>query len=153
MYLMGQFIQDVVSDEEIKNDLNFFRFPIIDASVPIAEETPTDGYMIPKNAPHPEAAKTFMHYLATKQSQWFFAEELNRIAANKNIEATKYDPMVQKGLRMINRSDKVTQFYDRDTKPAMADKAMDQFVKFMVNPGQIDQVLNALEAQREKTFE
>ncbi|MBS3814893.1 carbohydrate ABC transporter substrate-binding protein, partial [Candidatus Bipolaricaulota bacterium] len=104
MYLMGQFIQDVVSDEKVKQDLDFFRFPIIDASVPIAEETPTDGYMIPKNAPHPEAAKEFMHFLATRSSQWFFAEELNRIAANKNIEPEKYDPMVQKGLRMINRS-------------------------------------------------
>lgn len=153
MYLMGQFIQDVVSDEEVKQDLDFFRFPIIDASVSIAEETPTDGYMIPKNAPHPEAAKKFMHFLATRGSQWFFAEELNRIAANKNIEPEKYDPMVQKGLEMINRSDKVTQFYDRDTSPKMADKAMDQFVKFMVQPGQIDQVLKALEAQRKKIFE
>jgi ABC-type glycerol-3-phosphate transport system substrate-binding protein len=153
MYLMGQFIQDVVSDEEVKKDLNFFRFPIIDASVPIAEETPTDGYMIPKNAPHPEAAKKFMHYLATQQSQWFFADNLNRIAANRNIEETNYGPLVQKGLRMINRSDKVTQFYDRDTKPAMADKAMDQIVKFMVKPGQIDQILQAMEAQRKKVFE
>ncbi len=153
MYLMGQFIQDVVSEEEVKEDLDFFRFPIIDASVPVAEETPTDGFMIPKNAPNPEAAKEFMHYLATERSQWFFADELNRIAANKNIDHEKYGPLVQKGLQMINRSDKVTQFYDRDTKPDMADKAMDQIVKFMTNTDQIDQIVQAMEAQRKKVFE
>lgn len=158
MYLMGQFIQDIISEEaeeegKVKEDLDFFRFPIIDASVPIAEETPTDGFMIPKNAPNPEAAKEFMHYLATEKSQWFFADELSRIAANKNIEKSKYSPMVQKGIDMINRSDKVTQFYDRDTKPDMHDKAMDQIVKFMVNPDQIDQIVQDLEDQREKVFE
>ena len=58
MYLMGQFILDEVP-EEVAPDVDFFQFPIIDPSVPIGEDAPTDGYFIANAAQNPEGAKEF----------------------------------------------------------------------------------------------
>jgi multiple sugar transport system substrate-binding protein/raffinose/stachyose/melibiose transport system substrate-binding protein len=49
MYLMGQFILDAVP-KDVQADMDFFRFPVIKADVPLAEDTPTDGFMIPKKS-------------------------------------------------------------------------------------------------------
>jgi len=49
MYLMGDFIRDSYPEEDLEY-LDFFRFPIIDPSVPVGEDAPTDGYFIPKNS-------------------------------------------------------------------------------------------------------
>ena len=45
MYLMGRFIVDSYPDE-MENDLDFFRFPIIDPDQPIGEDAPTDGFFM-----------------------------------------------------------------------------------------------------------
>ncbi len=55
MYLMGQFVVDSYPDE-LENDLDFFRFPIIDPNQPIGEDAPTDGFFISANAANPEGA-------------------------------------------------------------------------------------------------
>ncbi len=56
MYLMGQFIVDSYPDE-LEADLDFFRFPIIDPSVPIGEDAPTDGYFMAANARNLDGGK------------------------------------------------------------------------------------------------
>jgi multiple sugar transport system substrate-binding protein len=58
MYLMGQFIKDV-APENIKDDLDFFRFPIIDGEIGLYEDTPIDGFMIPAKTKNKEAQQYF----------------------------------------------------------------------------------------------
>ncbi|RKX41205.1 MAG: carbohydrate ABC transporter substrate-binding protein [Thermotogae bacterium] len=149
MYLMGQFIKDV-APEEVKNDLDFFRFPIIDEKVGLYEDTPIDGFMIPAKAKHKEAAKFFLKFIASKEAQEFYAKSLGRLAANKNVPAP--DAHAEKGLKMILASDGVMQFYDRDTNPEMATVGMNGFVEFMVYPNNIDKILENLEKARKRIF-
>lgn len=152
MYLMGQFILDAVP-EEVAEDLDFFRFPIIDKNVPIGEDTPTDGYMIPKKAKHPELAKEFLKFLASKEGQMIFIEKTGRIGVNKDIPMDAYPLLTQKGVKMIQETDALAQFYDRDTPPTMADKGMNAFMEFWAYPDRIDQILDVLERQRQAIFE
>ncbi len=151
MYLMGQFIMDSVP-EDVKSDLDFFQFPIIDPAVPVAEDAPTDGYMIPKKAANPEAAKKFLAFLASKEAQQIQVEKTGRIVTNKEIPLDLYPPATQKGIQMMQAVDELAQFYDRDTNPEMADKGMDGFMEFWYKPGNIEKILNRLEKARQRIF-
>ncbi|TGG87547.1 ABC transporter substrate-binding protein [Geotoga petraea] len=149
MYLMGQFIKDV-APENVKDDIDFFRFPIIDSNVGVYEDTPIDGFMVPKNAKNIEDAKLFMKYIAGKESQQYFADELGRLAANKKV--TPPDAHAQAGMDMILESDGVMQFFDRDMDPEMANNAMNGFVEFMMFPNRIDAILENLENIRQRIY-
>lgn len=151
MYLMGQFILDSVPDDVAK-DLDFFRFPIINKDIPVAEDTPTDGYMIPKYAKHPDTAKKFMAYLASKRGQELWVKKTGRIGVNKDISNDIYQPLTQKGVKMIQDSDALAQFYDRDSLPTMADKGMNAMMEFWTYPDRIDQILNNLEKERQRVY-
>lgn len=149
MYLMGQFIKDV-APESVKEDLDFFRFPVIDGNIGLYEDTPIDGFMMPANAKNKEAGKTFLKFIASTEAQAYFASELGRLAANKHVPAP--DAHAQKGLDMILSSDGVMQFYDRDTDPEMANAGMNGFVEFMTFPNRIETILKNLEAERNRIY-
>jgi ABC-type glycerol-3-phosphate transport system substrate-binding protein len=151
MYLMGDFIRDSLPDET-EADLDFFRFPIIDPSVLIGEDAPTDGFFVPANAQHPEAAKEFLAYLGSVEYQTFFAEELGRLPTNFDVDKSLFTENQQKGLALIEGADFVAQFYDRDTTPEMADEGMNAFMAFWDDPDSIDELLVDLEAARLEIF-
>jgi multiple sugar transport system substrate-binding protein len=150
MYLMGQFIKDSTDDQEVKDDLDFFRFPIIDPSIGLYEDTPLDGFMMPNNAKNKENAKKFLKFIASDEAQSFYARELGRLAGNKNVTAP--DDHAKKGLDMVLASDGVMQFYDRDSNPEMANKGMDGIVEFMNNTTKLDIILNELEKERIRIY-
>jgi multiple sugar transport system substrate-binding protein len=134
----------------VKDDLDFFRFPIIDPAVPLYEETPIDGFMVPANAPNKKGAIVFLRFIASKEAQEKFAKDLGRLAAN--VAVAPPDAHAKKGLDMIIASAGVAQFYDRDTNPEMAEVGMNAFIEFMQNPGKITDILKRLEAERKRIY-
>ena len=151
MYLIGQFILDSVPDD-IKPDMDFFQFPVIDPNVPIGEDAPADGYMIPKKAKNPEEAKKFLKFLASKEAQQLVVEKLGRIVTNNEVPMDLYPPLTQKGITLMQDVDAVAQFYDRDTTPEMADKGMDSMMEWWYTPDSIDKILERLEKERKRIF-
>lgn len=153
MYLMGDFIRDSYPAEQ-HGDLDFFRFPIYDASVPIGEDAPTDGYFIPANTVNPEGAKELLAYFGSKEVQEFFAEKMGRLNTNGDVDMNLFNANQQKGIEMINNSDYVAQFYDRDTTPEMANKGMDAFMEIWEkhSPADIDRICARLEKDRQDIF-
>ena len=149
MYLMGDFIRDSLPDET-EADLDFFRFPIIDPSVPIGEDAPTDGFFIAANSQHPEAAKEFLAYLGGVDYQTLFAEDLGRLPTNSGVDRTMFSAQQQKGMELIDGADFVAQFYDRDTTPELADEGMNAFMAFWDDPDSIADLLADLEAARQE---
>lgn len=149
MYLMGDFIRDSLPDET-EADLDFFRFPIIDPSVPIGEDAPTDGFFIAANSQHPEAAKEFLAYLGGVDYQTLFAEDLGRLPTNSGVDRTMFTAQQQKGMELIDGADFVAQFYDRDTTPELADEGMNAFMAFWDDPDSITDLLADLEAARQE---
>ena len=151
MYLMGQFILDSVPPE-IKDDMDFFQFPIIDANVPVGEDAPTDGYMIPAKAKNPSAAKKFLKFLASKESQEIQVKKVGRIVTSSDIPLDLYPAATQKGIAMMKGVDAVAQFYDRETLPEMADKGMNAFIEWWYNPDKLDEILARLDKERDRIF-
>ncbi len=152
MYLMGQFINDAVSDE-VSEDMNFFRFPIINKNVPVGEDLPTDGFMIPAKAPNPELAKDFIAFLASVEGQRVFAEDMGRMVPNTDVPDEVYDEAALKGKEMIESTDALAQFYDRDMDPAMAGDTMDLLMKFWQYPDQYESIMEEMEQVRQDVME
>ncbi|HPE69030.1 MAG TPA: ABC transporter substrate-binding protein [Thermotogota bacterium] len=150
MYLMGQFIKDS-TPEAMRDDLDFFRFPIINPDLKVYEETPIDGWMMPKNAVNKESAKLWLEFIASAKIQGIISKELGRLAANKDVPAP--DAHAQKGLDMIMASDGVMGFYDRDTNPELANKGMNGFVQFMMFPEMLEDIMKEIEQERVRIFE
>jgi multiple sugar transport system substrate-binding protein/raffinose/stachyose/melibiose transport system substrate-binding protein len=151
MYLMGQFILDSVPDD-VQGDMDFFQFPAIVPGVPMGEDAPTDGYMIPAKAKNPDAAKKFLKFLASPEAQRIQVERMGRIVTHKDVPLDLYPPLTQKGIKIMQSVDAVAQFYDRDTTPEMADKGMDGMMEFWYRPDDIEKILNRLEKDRERIF-
>jgi multiple sugar transport system substrate-binding protein/raffinose/stachyose/melibiose transport system substrate-binding protein len=151
MYLMGQFILDSVP-EDVQGDMDFFQFPVVVPGVPMGEDAPTDGYMIPAKAKNPDAAKKFLTFLASPEAQRIQVERMGRIVTNKEVPLDLYLPLTQKGIKIMQGVDAVAQFYDRDTVPEMADKGMDGMMEFWYKPDNIGKILDRLEKDRERIF-
>jgi len=152
MYLIGDFVRDSVPDD-MEDDLAFFQFPIIDPSVPIGEDAPTDGFFLSANAPNADAAKKFAAFLGSKEIQEYFAQKMGRLATRTDVDLSLYSEQQQKGIEMLQTADYVAQFYDRDTTPEMADEGMNGFMEFWSDPGNIDAILARLEMSRVEIFE
>lgn len=152
MYLMGGFITDSYPDE-YEEDLDFFRFPVINPDVPIGEDAPTDGYFISANARNLEGGKEFLAYLGSQEVQQKAFDEMGRLPTRTDVDISEADAMTQKGIDLIQTADFIVQFYDRDTTPPMADAGMDGFMAFWDNPENIDQILEDLEAERQRLVE
>ncbi len=151
MYLMGDFIRDSYPAEKVE-DIDFFRFPIIDPSVPVGEDAPTDGYFIPADVQNPEMAKDLLKFFGSAETQEFIAKELKRLVTNNDVDPSVYNANQQKGVELINGADYVAQFYDRDTTPEMADKGMNGFMEFWANTDKAEEILGRLEADRKDLF-
>lgn len=151
MYLMGDFIRDSFPKDKV-DDLEFFRFPIIGKGVPIGEDAPTDGFFVSAKSQHVDAAKKLIAFFGSVQAQEFNANQLGRLATNGDVDLSIYGPVQQKGIKMIQSSDFVAQFYDRDTTPEMADKGMNGFMEFWDNPNNIGDILSRLEKARQDIF-
>jgi ABC-type glycerol-3-phosphate transport system substrate-binding protein len=152
MYLMGQFIVDSYPDE-LENDLDFFRFPIIDPNVPIGEDAPTDGFFMAANARNLEGGKQFLAFLGSKEVRQMALDELGRLPTRTDLDLSRLAPPTQKGIALIQGADYVAQFYDRDTTPPMAEAGLTAFGKFWDDPSSIDQILADLEAERLRILE
>lgn len=150
MYLMGQFILDVVP-AEVQSNIDFFPFPIYGNNTEYAVDTPTDGFMLPAKAKNKENAKKFMKYLATKEAQGSFCNELGRLAANVNV--TPANAIAKKGLDMVLGAGSAAQFYDRDAPEEMAAKGMNAIVEIMQAPEKLDSILEELDKERIRIYE
>lgn len=152
MYLMGAQMYGVYPEDQ-QEDLDFFRFPIIDPSIPVGEDAPTDGYFIPAASRNPDAAKAFAAFVGSQEMQAWYAVESGRLAVREDVPVDAYSEAAQRqGAELVQGADYVAQFYDRDTTPEMAEKGMDAFVQFMTNPDDVDAILDALEAERQRIF-
>jgi multiple sugar transport system substrate-binding protein/raffinose/stachyose/melibiose transport system substrate-binding protein len=147
MYLMGSFIREAYPDE-LEDDLDFFRFPIIDPAQPIGEDAPTNGYFMSVNARNPEGGLAFLTYVSTREVQQRLLNELGRLPTRRDVDFSGVPAHIQKGIALIQGADFVAQFYDRDTTPPMAEAGLAAFTRFWDNPELLDQILAELEAER-----
>ncbi|WED28851.1 extracellular solute-binding protein [Vibrio sp. DW001] len=150
MYLIGNFFAANFTDD-IAKKMDFFQFPNIKSSIPMAEDAPMNTLHIPSKAKNKQDAKQFLKFVARADTQTFINGYLSQIPTN-NKAIAKDDPFLNEGIKVLNEASGTAQFYDRDTDPAMAKEGMKGFQEFMVYPERLDKILSHLEKTRQRIF-
>ncbi|MEV6369363.1 MULTISPECIES: ABC transporter substrate-binding protein [Micromonospora] len=152
MFLIGTFFADAAPKDAL-GDLDFFRFPIIDPAVPVAEEAPTDGFFASAKSANPAGSKELLKYFASVEAQEEYVKSSSGIVLPVHPKAKAADsPLVSKGKAMLESAAELTQFFNRDSSDALQPTADTALTKFMDKPDQIDAILREWQASAEKVF-
>jgi multiple sugar transport system substrate-binding protein len=153
MYLIGAFITQSVP-KDVVDDIDFFRVPIIDPNVPVAEEAPTDGYFASAKSKNVEGAKELLSYLASAPAQEQFIKESasSNLPTSPQVSTSGFSPLVQKGVKLLNESAAITQFFNRDSSDALQSTADTALTKFLDSPGDVNSILASWQSSAQKVL-
>ncbi|MEM6340890.1 MAG: ABC transporter substrate-binding protein, partial [Pseudomonadota bacterium] len=155
-YLIGNFAVDQLRNAGLTDDqLDFYQFPVINDAVALGEDAPTDTFHVPSGAQNVDAARAFLAFVTSPEVQTRIngPEGLGQLPINANASVAD-DEFVQQGFEMLstNASGGIAQFFDRDFPAEMASVAMEGLQEFMVFPDNLDDILDRLEAARQRIY-
>ncbi len=146
--LIGNFATSKFPERRIE-EIGFMPFPKI-KNIPLYEEAPMDVFMIARDTKNLKAAERFIKFMARADIQAQHNKELGYLPVNKSAPVGQ-DPFTQAGNRLLNRADGMTQYFDRDTLPEFAEKAVPLFAEF-INSGNLQKITEDLEQTRLEVF-
>lgn len=155
MYLLGMFVGEQFPEGEDRDDLDFFNFPELDASIGSgAIDAPIDGYMMTANPENEEAAKEFLAFIGSAEAgDIYIATNPTNIAAHNDADTSAYSDLQLKAQELIGNAENIAQFLDRDTRPDFASTVVIPTLQtFLQNPDDIDRVVSDLQAGKERLF-
>lgn len=155
-YLMGNFAVSPLRDGGLDDSkLDFYQFPVINASVELAEDAPTDTFHIPSGAANKEAARAFLKFVVSPENQTLInnGENLGQLPVNSKSSVDD-DKFLKQGFAMLssNSPGGVAQFFDRDAPAEMAKVAMEGFQEFMVKPDNLDKIIARLDRAAQRIY-
>lgn len=141
MYLMGALITDVLPDDV--EDLDFFQFPVLDPSVPVAEEAPSNGYLAPARVRDPDATREFLAFLASDEAQVIYCRDSqsSSVPTSPTADTSWTSDLVRKGLELMGSAEDLTQFFNRDSSEELQQTAYTACTRFLNDPGDVDTIL------------
>ncbi len=151
MMLIGNFIV-ANFPPDLRDRMQFARFPTISPDVETAEEAPMNSLHVPARARNPAAARRFLAYVLKPETQ----EQINRAMLQLPVHqgaAIADDRFLRAGRALLSAAEHVTQYFDRDTDEALAAVAMKGFQEFMSHPDRLESVLENIERARRRIYE
>jgi multiple sugar transport system substrate-binding protein len=151
MYLLGSFVTQQFSDKAILADIDFFPFPSMAVEDRDAVEAPIDGFMLSKKGGSNQAAKDLLAFFGTAEGQDAYAAiDPSNIATAKGADTSKFSDLNKKCATVIANAKSISQFFDRDALPAMANNVMIPALQGFVKDKTIDTA--GLEAQAKSLY-
>ena len=153
MYLIGAFVTTAFPAADV-DDVDFFSVPPIDTSVPSAEEAPTDGYFASSGSKNPAAVKDLLGYLASAKEQQLFISKSgsSNLPTSSEVDSSGFSPLVQKGMKLLQDTKEITQFFNRDSSDALQATADAALTKFLDNPTQVATILTDWQTAAKKVW-
>ncbi|WP_135449630.1 MULTISPECIES: ABC transporter substrate-binding protein [Tabrizicola] len=153
-FVMGNFAVGVFKEGGMTNDnLGFMVFPEITPGIPRAEEAPTDTIHLTSGAKNPEDAKKFLAFMASAEAQSKWNAAVGQLPTNKNATVDPADPFLSAGFAALSTATGgIAQFWDRDADAEYAKAGMEGFQQFLVQPDQLEAILERLEQTRLRLY-
>ncbi|MCX5244278.1 extracellular solute-binding protein [Streptomyces sp. NBC_00201] len=152
MMLIGTFFADAAPKSAL-DDIDFFRFPIVDSKVPLAEEAPVDGYFASARTGRREQVLDLMSYLATAEAQETYIKGSSGTVLPCNPDAKDAGTaLVKKGRAHVDSAAEITQFFNRDSSDALQPTADTALTKFLAKPKSIGSILTDWQRDAEKIW-
>lgn len=152
MMLIGTFFADAAPKDAL-DDIDFFRFPVIDPKVPLAEEAPVDGYFASARTGRREQVVDLMSYLATAESQEIYIKGSSGTVLPCNPKAKDAGTaLVKKGRAHVEEAAEITQFFNQDSSDALQPTADTALTRFLAKPKEIGSILTGWQRDAEKIW-
>ena len=153
-YVMGNFAVGVFKEGGMTNDnLGFMVFPEITPGIARAEEAPTDTIHLTSGAKNPDDAKKFLAYMASAEAQSKWNGAVGQLPTNKGATVDAADPFLTAGFQALSTATGgIAQFWDRDADAEYAKAGMEGFQQFLVQPDQLEAILERLEQTRLRLY-
>ena len=147
MYILGLFVSDQfkAAGQADLDDLDFFPFPNLGTQYDAekALDAPIDIMMLSKHSPSINKdlgqAKAYMQFWAKGSTQLtMFQNAPGLLPTAKDTDTSSYPPLVKKAQQIVSGAQRITQFFDRDSRPDFAGpNGMQSFLlTFLKNPKQ-----------------
>jgi multiple sugar transport system substrate-binding protein len=151
MYLLGSFVTQQFTDPAVLADIDFFAFPEIAMEGRDAVEAPIDGLLLSKKGGENKTARDFMAFVGSAEAQDAYAAvDASNIATAKGTDTSAFSPLNKKCADTIADAKYISQFFDRDALPAMANNVMIPALQSFIKDGRID--VKNLEAQAKTLY-
>ncbi|WP_316766403.1 ABC transporter substrate-binding protein [Streptomyces sasae] len=152
MMLIGTFFADAAPKSAL-DDIDFFRFPVIDSKVPLAEEAPVDGYFASARSGRSKQVHDLMSYLATAEAQEIYIKGSSGTVLPCNPDAKDAGTaLVKKGRAHVASATEITQFFNRDSSDALQPTADTALTKFLAKPKQVAGILTDWQRDAQKIW-
>ncbi|MEU9878006.1 ABC transporter substrate-binding protein [Streptomyces phaeochromogenes] len=152
MMLIGTFFADAAPKDAL-DDIDFFRFPVIDPKIPLAEEAPVDGYFASARTGRRDQVVDLMSYLATAEAQEIYIKGSSGTVLPCNPKAKDAGTaLVKKGRAHVEEAAEITQFFNRDSSDALQPTADTALTRFLAKPKEIDSILTGWQRDAEKIW-
>ena len=153
MYLSGTFVTTYFPEDQ-RDDIDFFSVPVINDSVPTAEEAPTDGFFAAAGSDNHQGALDLLTYLASPESQQQYIEQSKsaNLPTSPDVDTSSFSPLVQKGIELLNNTEEITQFFNRDSSDALQATADTALTKFLAKPESMKSILDEWQTAAEGVF-
>src|SRR6266487_2646698 len=144
MTVLGLFLSQEMPSTDV-NDLDFFPFPDMGTQYDSekALDAPIDVMMLTKKSPtlnkDMATAKAYLEYWAKGSAQLLMWQSApGYIPAASDTDTSSFPPLTKKAVQITQQAKRITQFFDRDTRPDFAGpNGMQQFLlSFLSNPSQ-----------------
>jgi multiple sugar transport system substrate-binding protein len=152
MMLIGTFFADAAPKDAL-DDIDFFRFPVIDPKIPLAEEAPVDGYFASARTGRRDQVVDLMSYLATAESQEIYIKGSSGTVLPCNPKAKDAGTaLVKKGRAHVEEAAEITQFFNRDSSDALQPTADTALTRFLAKPKSVGSILTGWQRDAEKIW-
>lgn len=131
MVLIGSYVQDEYVPLQFIDEIDFFRFPVINEKVAIGEDTPIDGFFAAGGSNIPQDAGKFLLYLGSQEVQTQATKTITALPTRSDVDIRNIKGGLAKGQEIVDRADNLFQFYDLDTPWEIADVGMDAINEFI----------------------
>jgi len=150
----ASFIQGFITEQfpGIKpvQDFNFTAFPSINTQYSKAMEVAADIFVAFNATPE---VKAFMNYLASAESQSFWAAGTGGLGTNKNVALTFYpDALTKRAASILNGTEIVVFDASDMMKPEMNNAFWSAVVSYVSDPSSLGKILDGLEKVRKDVY-
>ena len=153
MYLIGAFVTDYLPSN-LHDDIDFFSVPTIDPKIPSAEEAPTDGFFASSRTKNVAGTKDLLSYLASPEQQQAYIDGAgsSNLPTSPDVDTSKFSPLVQKGIKLLDDTKEITQFFNRDSSDALQTTADTALTRFLDHPDQVNSILKNWQQAAQKVW-
>ena len=138
------------------DELGFFRFPIMDSTLPVGEVAPTMGYIIPADVQNPLEATEFLVYLGSPDTQTLltqqFATAVGFLPINREVSQEIFTAEMQQGLTIIQAADHIRQPYHASFDSRLT-RHLSQVLRNIMRGKDYEEPLIKLEEERQSWFD